>query len=116
MATLSAYLLAKTHAAHGRSLAKEWYDIAYVLLHNDDGGPAAAARRVCGRFGNALVGATATALYELLANFTDTTSQGSAAYATTMVSLYPDLDEAVLTNDAVAAVAEFITQLNVNLP
>lgn len=36
VATLPAYLLAKIHAAHGRGLEKDWYDIAYVLLHNDD--------------------------------------------------------------------------------
>jgi hypothetical protein len=39
VATLPAYLLAKVHAARGRGLEKDWYDIAYVLLHNDDGGP-----------------------------------------------------------------------------
>ena len=46
MATLPAYLLAKTHAAYGRRLEKDWYDIAYVVLHNDAGGPTAAAARV----------------------------------------------------------------------
>ena len=114
VATLPAYLLAKTHAAHGRSLSKDWYDIAYVLLHNDDGGPVAAARRVRDRFGDAIVGATATALHELLANFTDATSQGSVAYATTMVGLHPDLDEAVLANDSVAALAAFMAELDLN--
>ncbi len=46
VATLPAYLLAKTHAAYGRRLEKDWYDIAYVILNNDDGGPTAAAARV----------------------------------------------------------------------
>src|SRR2546430_11027394 len=46
VATLPAYLLAKVHAARGRGLEKDWYDVAYVLLHNDDAGPDAAAQRV----------------------------------------------------------------------
>lgn len=43
--TLPAYLLAKIHAAYGRRLEKDWYDIAYVILHNDAGGQ---WRRRCG--------------------------------------------------------------------
>ena len=35
MATSSCVLLAKTHAAYGRRLEKDWYDLAYVVLHND---------------------------------------------------------------------------------
>ena len=67
VATLPAYLLAKVHAARGRGLEKDWYDVAYVLLHNDDGGPDAAAQRVRDRFEAALVGPTETALVELAA-------------------------------------------------
>ena len=111
VATLPAYLLAKIHAAHGRGLEKDWYDIAYVLLHNDGGGPAAAARRVVDQFGVALVGATETALSELAANFTDGDSQGSVAYATTMQTMHPELDLDVLANDAVAAVGLFLNDL-----
>ncbi len=111
VATLPAYLLAKIHAAHGRGLTKDWYDIAYVLLHNDDGGPEAAADRVRARFSEALVGSTETALDELAANFTDSLAQGSIAFATTMAGLHPDLDEDVLANDAVAAVATFLFRI-----
>jgi len=79
VATLPAYLLAKVHAARGRGLEKDWYDIAYVLLHNDDGGPGAAAQRVRDRFEVALIGPTETALAELAANFTNVEAQGSIA-------------------------------------
>ena len=113
VATLPAYLLAKVHAARGRGLEKDWYDIAYVLLHNDDGGPVAAAQRVRDRFEAALVGPTETALVELAANFTNVEAQGSIAYAATMLSLHPDLDYDVLANDAVAAVADFIAALGI---
>lgn len=111
VATLPAYLLAKTHAAYGRGLPKGWYDIAYVTLHNDEGGPDAAADRVRAVFGDHLTGRTETALGELGANFGAADSQGSAAYANTMYGLHPDLDVAVLANDAVAAVTRFIGRL-----
>lgn len=111
IATLPAYLLAKTHAAHGRGLPKDWYDIAYVLLYNDEGGPVAAGRRVRDRFRDDLAGATVTALSELSANFADETAQGSVAFASTMVVVHPELDRDVLANDAVAAVAAFVAVL-----
>jgi hypothetical protein len=108
VATLPAYVLAKSHAAYGRSLEKDWYDIAYVVLHNDEGGPRAAAARVTAVFAADLVGQTATALGEVLANFRDDRAQGSVAYARTMFGLYPDMDVDVLANDAVTGIAEFM--------
>lgn len=112
-ATLPGYLLAKIHAAHGRTLEKDWYDIAYVLLNNDAGGPSAAGILVRERFRAALTGQTATALTELSANFHDETAQGSAAYAETMLKLYPQLDSDILANDAVAAIAAFASELKI---
>lgn len=111
VATLPAYLLAKVHAARGRGLEKDWYDVAYVLLHNDDGGPVAAGQRVRGRFEAALVGPTETALGELAANFASVEAQGSVAYAATMLGLHPELDYDLLANDAVAAVGDFTAVL-----
>ena len=111
VATLPAYLLAKVHAAHGRGLTKDWYDIAYVLLHNDAGGPTAAADLVAERFADSLPGATTTAPGELAANFHDETAQGSVAYAETMVGLHPDADMDVAANDAVAAVTAFVARV-----
>jgi hypothetical protein len=113
VATLPAYLLAKVHSAQGRGLEKDWYDVAYVLLHNDDGGPAAAARQIRDRFEAALVGLTKTALGELAANFTDVDAQGSIAYAAAMLGLHPELDYDVLANDAVVAVADFMAGLRI---
>jgi len=111
VATLPAYLLAKTHAAYERRLEKDWYDISYVLLHNDEGGPRAAAGRVCDVFGSSLAGQTATALRELAANFADGDAQGTRAYAQTMQGLHPDLDADVLANDAVAGVVKFMERV-----
>jgi hypothetical protein len=108
VATLPAYLLAKTHAAYGRRLEKDLYDVAYVILHNDSGGPGAAAAQVRHVFGDDLVGRTATALTELAANFSDERAHGSLAYAMTMQGLHPDLDANELANDAVAGIATFV--------
>jgi len=68
---LAGYLLAKTAAAASRRLPKDWYDIAFVLLHNARGGPEAAAQVVRERFGAEVRGSTRTSLNELAANFAD---------------------------------------------
>jgi hypothetical protein len=83
------------------------------VLHNDDGGPDAAAERVRTAFATDLVGQTATAVDELAANFTDDSAQGSIAFARTMFGLHPDLDPDVLANDAVAGIAAFVAGLHI---
>ena len=61
------FLMAKAAAANGRNKLKGWYDIAYVLLHNDDG-PTAGADAVTVAFWSVAVAAK-TCLLELHANF-----------------------------------------------
>ena len=103
---LAGFLLAKTSAAFSRRKTKDWYDIAFVLLHNDAGGTAAAIALVEERF----IGETAalqTALNDLEANFQDPAAQGSRAYATQMRIDHPELDSETLAADAVVAVGEF---------
>ncbi|MHB1710614.1 MAG: hypothetical protein ACYCV7_04320 [Acidimicrobiales bacterium] len=46
---LAGFLLAKVAAAYGRRKEKDWYDIAFVLLHNDFGGPEGLPQGVCPR-------------------------------------------------------------------
>ena len=103
---LAGFLLAKTAAAFSRRKTKDWYDIAFVLLHNDAGGTAAAVALVEERF----VGETPalqTALNDLEANFQDPAAQGSRAYVTQMRIDHPELDPEMLLADAVLAVGEF---------
>ena len=107
VAGLAGFLLAKSAAAYERRLPKDWYDIAFVLLHNDDGGPEAAATRVTDVFSDALGGSIRTALDDLLANFQTTSSQGPQAYASQMMQDHPDLEPLVAAADAVAVVREF---------
>lgn len=94
-------------AAYGRRKEKDWYDIAFVLLHNDAGGPEVAAEAVRDRFDDDPIGATRTALDDLLANFAVVDAQGPTAYAVQMVLDHPGLDRAQLQADAVVAVRSF---------
>jgi len=104
---LAGFLLAKTTAAYSRRKPKDWYDIAFVLLHNDVGGPEEAAWRVLSLFGNELVGGTRTALDDLAANFANADAQGPRAYTSQMLVDHPDLDPSTVAADAVLAVSLF---------
>lgn len=64
---LAGFLLAKCAAARSRRKPKDWYDLAFVLLHNDAGGLHAAAQVVKGRFSSDLPGMR-TALDDLRAS------------------------------------------------
>ena len=103
---LAGFLLAKTAAAYSRRKAKDWYDIAFVLLHNDAGGTAAAVALVEQRFPGEIA-ALQTALDDLKANFEDPAAQGSRAYVTQMCIDHPELDPVVLAADAIVAVEDF---------
>lgn len=107
---LAGFLLAKCAAARARRKQKDWYDIAFVLLHNDAGGPNAAAEAVLERFGDGL-GSVRTALDDLLANFATPDAQGPLAYAEQMMIDHPELDRTALLADAVIAVETFHTRL-----
>lgn len=103
---LAGFLLAKCAAARSRRKAKDWYDIAFVLLNNDAGGPPEAAAAVIRRFGDEL-GSIRTALDDLHANFADPAAQGPQAYAEQMLIDHPELDHTTLLADAVIAVETF---------
>lgn len=110
VAGLAGFLLAKCAAAHARQKPKDWYDIAFVLLHNDAGGPEAAADAVIHRFGDQLT-SVRTALDELAANFADPDAQGPRAYAQQMAIDHPEVDGATALADAVVAVQAFCRRL-----
>ena len=103
---LAGFLLAKTAAAYSRRQPKDWYDIAFVLLHNDVGGPAAAAELVRDRFMTE-IGAIRMALRDLRANFETPDAQGPQTYVRQMRIDHPDLDPSTLAADALLAVQEF---------
>lgn len=89
---IAGFLLAKVAAARSRRKPKDWYDLAFVLLHNDIGGPQAAAGAVIARFGNQLTGEIRLALDDLAANFKSRDAQGPQAYAAQMLLDHPELE------------------------
>jgi hypothetical protein len=107
VAGLAGFLMAKAAAARERRKRKDWYDIAFVLLHNDAGGPEEAARVVLEQFGDELVGAPRTALDDLAANFAERQSQGPDSYAAQMLADHPDLDRTETATDSIVAVTAF---------
>ena len=110
VAGLAGFLLAKAAAAYSRRAPKDWYDMAFVLLHNDAGGPSTAAAKVRERFADDLH-AIHTALDDLRANFEAPNAQGAQAYVRQMRIDHPELDPVSLAADAVVAVQEFLRSL-----
>ncbi len=103
---LAGFLLAKCAAARSRRSPKDWYDIAFVLQHNEVGGPAEVARAVIEIFGDE-VEASRTALDDLVANFADKDAQGPKAYSEQMLVDHPSLDRTTVVADAILSVNEF---------
>lgn len=114
-AGLAGFLLAKAAAARGRNAAKDWYDIAFVLLHNDMGGVQAATGAVLDKFRGRL-GGVRTELTELAANFSDRNSQGSRAYAEQIVLNNVDLDYEEALTQSMAAVEDFCRAVSADEP
>lgn len=107
VANLAGYLLAKAAAAHGRNKDKDWYDIAFVLLHNDAGGHEAAAHQVVEMFGQSPGTHVHTWLLNLRANFADPDAPGPAAYVRQLSIDHPETDLEEAAADAVLAVTKF---------
>ena len=110
VAGLAGFLLAKVAAAHGRRKGKDWYDLAFVLLHNDYGDAIAAAERVLEVFGSP-TGDMRTQLLDLQANFADPSAQGTAAYAKQFTENHPDEDTVTVAADGQLAVGAFTARL-----
>lgn len=104
-------LCSTSEFTHAGTTDIDWYDIAFVLIHNDLGGAATAATRVIEVFGDELGGVIQTQVDELHANFAAPAAQGPQAYAIGMLSDHRDLDRRTLSADAIAAVDEFHRRL-----
>ena len=106
VAGLAGFLLSKAAAARSRQLPKDWYDIAYVLMHNDAGGPVAATERVQRQFAGQ-ADAFRSSLRELQANFANSDAQGTQAFVRQFLVDNPQSDPGRLAADAILAVEEF---------
>lgn len=111
VAGLGGYLLAKATALRNRGKEKDYYDLVYVLLYNRAGGPTEAARILKnGPFSLRLDGLSVL-WKEIAARFGDSSALGPAAYARQALQADPGFDAAILRQDAVSAVAEFLDEL-----
>lgn len=112
-AGLEGYLISKCVAVRMRAAAKDYYDLAYVLLHNRAGGPEEAAR--CLRTGNLAeaIRRLRTTLLEVRERYRKPTDDGPRFFAEQARLVDPASDEAILRADAVDAVARFFAELEV---
>lgn len=111
-AGLGGYLMSKAFAARTRGLEKDYYDFAYTLLYNRLGGPIQAAESLVrsGKFiGHLRV--SSDPWPELGARFSTSADVGPRGYANSALLADPGGDRAVLQQDAVGAVAEFLETL-----
>ncbi len=105
---VAGFLMAKVAAAAGRRKPRDWYDIAFVLLHNDAESNGADVVRA--PFPNAAADAR-TWLVDLRANFADLASQGTRAYADQFLLDHPEEDPAQIAADGMLAVTAFCDRL-----
>lgn len=110
-AGLAGYLLAKMVAVRSRGEEKDYYDFAYVLIHNQAGGPQQAAEvLLVGELREAVVD-LGSIIEEVGARFSSTGDFAARCYAEQMRLVEPALDETMLRTDAAVAVAEFLEAL-----
>lgn len=115
-AGLGGYLLSKCFAVRHRALAKDFYDLAYVLIHNQAGGPRQAAELLrAGKLSDEL--ADLSSLFEEIdARYSSSSTFAVGSYASQMLLVDPELDENVLRTNATVAVREFFEALGFAKP
>ncbi|MDQ3379959.1 MAG: hypothetical protein M3546_06510 [Actinomycetota bacterium] len=114
-AGLSGYLMAKLVAARERGKEKDYYDLTYVLLHNKAGGPHEVGQRLRdGQFGDD-VRARVPLFREIAARYSGPRDVGPSGYVAQTLQIDPDAEAAILRQDAVGAMAEFIAGLGIDL-
>lgn len=105
------YLLSKCFAARDRGFAKDYYDLAYVLIHNQVGGPREVAELLrAGKFKDQLTGLNSL-FAEIDARFSNSSTYAAESYASQMLIVDPGLQESVLRTNATVAVGEFLETL-----
>jgi hypothetical protein len=110
-AGLEGYMLSKCFAVRHRGLAKDYYDLAYVLIHNQVGGPHEVAELLReGKFKDQLTDLNSL-FAEIDARFSSSSTYAAECYASQMLIVDPELQENVLRTNAAIAVGEFLEAL-----
>jgi hypothetical protein len=105
------YLLSKCVAARTRGAVKDYYDLAYVLLHNRDDGPKGAADLLLAGPLRDAVPALQSTFVEVGERYRQTKDIGPSSYASEMLRMEPDAEEARLRASASVGVTQFIDRL-----
>jgi hypothetical protein len=111
-AALGGYLLSKIAAARTRGADKDYYDLAYVLLHNHAGGPSVAAQTINASPLQPKLAEMRSTFIELRERFRNDRAHGSQVYAAEALKVTPEANRALLAADAAAAVNEFLDELS----
>lgn len=110
-AGLEGFLISKCVAVRTRAAAKDYYDFAYVLLHNCAGGPEQAARQLrSGSLADA-IGHLRSTFLEVRERYRKPSDDGPRFYAEQALQVEPQADAALLRADAVDAAARFFEAL-----
>jgi hypothetical protein len=111
-AGLEGYLLSKCVATRTRAADKDYYDFAYVLMHNRAGGPEQAADRLLeGSLADAL-GPLRSTFLEVRERYRTSSDPGPAGYARQAIQVEPEATAAELRADAVDVVQRFLEALH----
>jgi hypothetical protein len=116
-AGLAGYVLAKAAAAARRAQARDYYDFAYVLLHNDRGDPTQVAAAITDGPLAGLLDAYRPDLLATLHTYVADGRTGATAYAQSMSSaadVDPGLPYERHLEDATAAAIEFARALRLD--
>jgi hypothetical protein len=112
-AGLAGYLLSKCVTARSRAATKDYYDLAYVLLHSRAGGPEQAAQQLLENKLASELASLRSTLIEIRERYSSTADIGPRGYAEQALEVNPEADASELRADAVDAVQRFITTLNI---
>jgi hypothetical protein len=112
-AGLAGYLLSKCVTARSRAATKDYYDLAYVLLHNRAGGPEQAAQQLLESKLASELPALRSTLIEIRERYTSTADIGPDGYAEQALEVDPEANASELRADAVDAVQRFIATLKI---
>lgn len=110
-AGLQGYLLSKCVAVRTRAAPKDYYDLAYVLQHNHEGGPEQAARKLLDGELSGALSALKSTLLEVCERYRSPTDIGPEGYAEQALLVDPQAVEAELRADAVDVVQRFFAAL-----
>jgi hypothetical protein len=110
-AGLQGYLLSKCVALRSRAATKDYYDLAYVLLHNRAGGPEDAARALRNGGLASALGSLQSTFLEVRERYRNPLDVGPRSYAEQAIQVDPQAIEGELRADAVDAVQRFFTAL-----